>query len=209
MFYCSRLTNQAARRSTEYVVGASSGKSMFIHYKKALQDPNSVEMENFRLSIPAKSAPPSGFSSPALSPRRMSNVDYVPSNNFPQGGQVWSAFDSASTAGLSSQTSPEKFSPDCSSLYSPSSKSPGVRSRNPSGPPSPLHHKMYTENSTSWHDNNGNANVHPLPLPPGPAVQSPSGFAHPNTEKPEPSSWQKQKLIGSGTFGNVYEARNR
>jgi len=184
---------------------------MFSYYKKALQDPNSVETKNFRLNIPAKSAPPSGFSSPALSPRRMSNVDYVPSYNFPQGGQVWSALDIASMTGLSSQTSPEKFSPDRSSLYSPSSRNPVVRSQNPSGPPSPLHHnhKMYTENSASWHDNNGNANVHPLPLPPGPAVQLPSGFAHPNTAKPEPSPWQKQKLIGSGTFGNVYVATNR
>jgi len=182
---------------------------MFSHYMKALQDPNCVETENFRLNIPAKSAPPSGYSSPTLSPRRMSNVDYVPPYNFPQGGQVWSAQDFASTTGLSSQTSPEKFSSDRSSLYSPSSKSPVVRSRNPSGPPSPLHHKMYTENSASRHDSNGNANVHPLPLPPGPAVQSPSGLAHPNTAKPEPSPWQKQKLIGSGTFGNVYVATNR
>ncbi|XP_020273073.1 mitogen-activated protein kinase kinase kinase 5-like isoform X2 [Asparagus officinalis] len=201
-----RLTYQAALKSPEHV-DAPAGKSMFSDYRKALHDPNSVETVNFRLNIPAKSAPSTRFSSPVLSPRR-SNIENDHTYNFPQGLLSPSDIVSDDTMPGSSTQSPGKVSPDCPSMYSPTSKSPVVRSRNPSAPSSPVHPK-YPENSVSWHEDNGNANVHPLPLPPGAAVPSQSPFTHPNTAKPEPSPWQKQKLIGSGTFGNVYVATNR
>ncbi|PKU74883.1 Mitogen-activated protein kinase kinase kinase YODA [Dendrobium catenatum] len=97
--------------------------------------------------------------------------------------------------------------------YSPAIRSPILKLKNPSAPQSPLHPKIYSENSSAWHDNNMNLNVHPLPLPPGPAVLPQPNFSHQNANKNEGTSmtsqWQKQKLIGSGTFGNVYRATNR
>ncbi|KAG8098289.1 hypothetical protein GUJ93_ZPchr0013g34314 [Zizania palustris] len=47
-------------------------------FKEKFQDKRSSETLNFRLNIPAKSAPSSGFSSPVQSPRRLSNVDFLP-----------------------------------------------------------------------------------------------------------------------------------
>ncbi|KAJ6844918.1 mitogen-activated protein kinase kinase kinase 5-like isoform X1 [Iris pallida] len=209
----SRFSYQNVNRSPE-LINAPSNKSVFRDYRKAIRDPNSVENGNFRLNIPAKSAPASAFSSPALSPRRLSNVDYAPFHNSPPGFQGWSApefHSKEALTGCSTQTSPDIIlrSPDPFSLHSPARRNPGTRSRNPSAPPSPLHPKMYLDSSSPWHESNGNGNVHPLPLPPGAAVPSQSGSSHPNTVTGEESQWQKQKLIGSGTFGNVYVATNR
>ncbi|KAL0914621.1 hypothetical protein M5K25_014984 [Dendrobium thyrsiflorum] len=191
----------------------------FSNHRKAIHDPNSVESITFRLSIPAKSAPPSGFSSPVHSPRRLSNVDVFPSVfSASQGLQVFSAPEVSSMdmmIGMSPKTSSEKLhgSPDISPSYSPTIRSPILKSKNPSAPQSPLHPKIYSENSSTWHDNNMSLNVHPLPLPPGPAVLPQPNFSHQNANKNEGASmtsqWQKQKLIGSGTFGNVYRATNR
>ncbi|KAI0501524.1 hypothetical protein KFK09_016469 [Dendrobium nobile] len=191
----------------------------FSNHRKAIHDPNSVESITFRLSIPAKSAPPSGFSSPVHSPRRLSNVDVFPSVfGASQGLQVFSAPEASSMdmmVGMSPQTSSEKLhgSPDMSPSYSPTIRSPILKSKNPSAPQSPLHPKIYSENSSTWLDNNMNLNVHPLPLPPGPAVLPQPNFSQQNANKNESASmtsqWQKQKLIGSGTFGNVYTATNR
>ncbi|OAY84622.1 Mitogen-activated protein kinase kinase kinase YODA [Ananas comosus] len=190
------------------------------HHRKVFQDTSSVDSVNFRLNIPAKSAPASGISSPVRSPRRSSNVDLSTSAMTTQHHQVWSAPDFPSTDTttlLSPHMSPEKFmgSPEPSPRYSPSLRSPVTRSRNPSAPSSPLHSKLFPESSNGRHDsNNGNVNVHPLPLPPG-ASPGPmqSGFAHQPTHKTEVSpmtgQWQKGKLIGSGTYGNVFEATNR
>ncbi|URE16809.1 hypothetical protein MUK42_11055 [Musa troglodytarum] len=104
-------------------------------------------------------------------------------------------------------------SPEHSPLCSPTTRSPILRSRNPTAPSSPLHAKMFPENSAAWHGNGGNVNVHPLPLPPGATPCSQSAFAHQSAAKAEASlkanQWKKGKLIGSGTFGNVYEATNR
>ncbi|PKA54297.1 Mitogen-activated protein kinase kinase kinase YODA [Apostasia shenzhenica] len=205
-------------RSQEHGDMKSKGYN-FSSHRKAINDPSSVENVTFRLSIPAKSAPPSGFSSPVLSPRRLSNVDVLPSAyNASQGFLAWSAPEVSSTStmtGLSPQSSPKKVcgSPDLSPLYSPAIKSPIPKSKILSAPQSPLHSKMYPENSVVWNENGANVNVHPLPLPPGPPVLSQPGFSHPNVSKGEGASmtsqWQKQKLIGSGTFGNVYTATNR
>ncbi|RWW15324.1 hypothetical protein GW17_00020843 [Ensete ventricosum] len=196
--------------------------STFRRNRRMFQGPNSVGAVNFRLNIPAKSAPTSGFSSPVrspiCSPRRLSNVDFSTFTIATPGLQVWSAPEIPSTemvSVFSPQTSPEKMvgSPDLSPLYSPNTKSPVLRSRNPSGPSSPLHTKLFPENSGTWYENSGNISVHPLPLPPGASSPSQSGFSHQNAAKadalPMTNQWQKGKLIGSGTFGNVYEATNR
>ncbi|XP_078430579.1 mitogen-activated protein kinase kinase kinase 5 [Wolffia australiana] len=134
----------------------------------------------FRVNAPPRSAPTSGFSSPVLSPRRMSSGDFFslrcPAANW-SGGEAPFSGDSALIS----------LSPDQSPRLSPTMRSPGARSRNPSGPSSPLHPI----------DGKDGAAVHPLPLPPG-------GAAY-----PPPNQWQKGKLIGSGTFGSVYVATNR
>ncbi|XP_020592689.1 mitogen-activated protein kinase kinase kinase 5-like isoform X2 [Phalaenopsis equestris] len=194
-------------------------RNNFSNHRKAIHDPKSAESITFRLSIPAKSAPTSSFSSPVRSPQRLSNVDVFPSTSGSlQGLQAFSAPEVPSMdimTGMSPQTSPEKHhgSPDISPLYSPTIKSPIPKSKNPSASQSPLHPKMYLENSNAWNDNNMNLNVHPLPLPPGPAVLPQSTFTHQNPIQNEGAAmtnqWQKQRLIGSGTFGNVYRATNR
>ncbi|RZR72821.1 hypothetical protein BHM03_00017463 [Ensete ventricosum] len=88
---------------------------------------------------------------------------------------------------FSSQTTSEQVigSPDCSPLCSPTSRSPVLRSRNPSAPSSPLHTKALSDNSVPWHENGSNINVHPLPLPPGAASPSQSGFSHQSAAKAE------------------------
>ncbi|CAL9202206.1 unnamed protein product [Musa hybrid cultivar] len=217
----SRSPYQNSRRSPE-LSDISLNGSTFRRNRRMFQGPNSVGAVNFRLNIPAKSAPTSGFSSPVrsplCSPRRLSNVDFSTFTIATPGLQVWSAPEIPSTemvSVFSPQTSPEKMvgSPDLSPLYSPNTKSPVLRSRNPSGPSSPLHTKLFPENSGTWHENSGNISVHPLPLPPGASSPSQSGFSHQNAAKadamPMTNQWQKGKLIGSGTFGNVYEATNR
>lgn len=212
----SRSDCSNTQRSPDHVDPPSKGYKFSTH-RKAMHDPNSVESIAFRLDIPTKSAPPSGSSSPVLSPHRLSNVDVFPSTfNVSQGLQAWSAPEILSMdmmAGISLQASPEKFhgSLDVSPLYSPVIRSPIPKSKNQSAPQSPLHSKMYSESSGAWHDSN--VTVHPLPLPPGPAALPQPSFSHQNASKNEGTSmttqWKKQKLIGSGTFGNVYMATNR
>ncbi|CAL9077171.1 unnamed protein product [Musa acuminata var. zebrina] len=203
-------------------VGISSNKSTISHRRKVFQDPNSSETMKFRLNIPAKSVPVSQFSSPVTSPvaspRRFSDVDFSASPiGFP-GLQMWSAPEISSKGMMAvypSRTSPEKtmYSPERSPLCSPRTKSPLLRSTNPSAPPSPVQTKLFAESPTAWHENGGSVNVHPLPLPPGASPSSQSNFGHQSAAKTEVSlkanHWQKGKLIGSGTFGTVYEATNR
>ncbi|XP_072951384.1 mitogen-activated protein kinase kinase kinase 5-like [Typha angustifolia] len=210
----SRLGPQSAPRSPERS-DLLFNRHISSHYKKVFHD--SIENVNFRLNIPAKSAPSSGFSSPVCSPRRLSNVDFFTSAMATQGVH-WSAPDIPSTTMLtvsSPQASPEKFvaSPEQSPRYNLALKSPAIRSRHLSAPPSPLHSNRFPDNSVGRHDSNGNVNVHPLPLPPGATSPMQSSFTHQSATKTEVSpvsgQWQKGKLIGSGTFGNVYEATNR
>ncbi|XP_077234143.1 mitogen-activated protein kinase kinase kinase 5-like isoform X2 [Tasmannia lanceolata] len=189
--------------------------------RKMHRDPNVVEnIHNFRLSVPVNSSQTSGFSSPVRSPQRMSTGDYFPSSFMAsQGLHVWSAPEFPASdmmlSGFSAHTSPEKFgySSDRSPLYSPTVKSPRPASSSPSGAASPLHPKILPESSAAWLDNNGNVTVHPLPLPPGAAMPSQSAPVHQAAAKSEVSfmisQWTKGKLIGSGTFGNVYVATNR
>ncbi|KAJ8470885.1 hypothetical protein OPV22_025228 [Ensete ventricosum] len=207
-----RFPHQSLRRSSESSSISLNGFT-FRHHRKIFQDPNSSGYVNFMLNIPAKSAPASRFSSPVRSPlsspRRSNNVDF--STIATPGLQVRSATEMSSTDRESVfplQTSSEEFigGPD------QTAKSLVLRPRNPIAPSSPLHRKMFLDNSASCQGNGGNIDVHPLPLPPLTAPPSQSGFSHHNGTKAEAlpmrSQWKKGNLIGSGTFGNVYEATN-
>ncbi|KAG6530054.1 mitogen-activated protein kinase kinase kinase 5-like isoform X1 [Zingiber officinale] len=207
----SRLPHPISSSSSEQR-GISMNGFTFRNQRKLFQDPNYAGASAFRLNIPSKSVPTSGFSSPVhsplCSPRRSSNVDFSTFAIATPGQQVWSSPERSSTE-LLPAFSPDKVvqSPDHSPRNSPTIRSPDPRSRNLSTPSSPLNTKMFGDNSASSPENGGNVNGHPLPLPPGAVSPAHSG----NGVKPEAlkSQWKKGKLIGSGTFGNVYEATNR
>uniref|UniRef100_A0A0E0D7A0 mitogen-activated protein kinase kinase kinase n=1 Tax=Oryza meridionalis TaxID=40149 RepID=A0A0E0D7A0_9ORYZ len=169
------------------------------------------------LNIPAKSAPSSGFSSPVQSPRRLSSVDFLSTATSIQGANLSSAQSvwSPDLYGSSPRcASPEKImgSQERSPRTSPL-RSPVLRSKNPSAPPSPMHPKLFPENHVSRPEGNGSVNFHPLPLPPASVSPKQTNFSHqpvPKVDAPSMAGqWQKGKLIGSGTFGCVYEAANR
>lgn len=216
----NRVTTQSVPKIHDHselrLNGATCGQRRKA-FKEKFQDKNSAETLNFRLNIPAKSAPSSGFSSPVQSPRRLSNVDFPSAAISIQDTNVWSARSAWSSDLMGSSppsASPEKFvggyerSPRSSPL-----RSPILRSRNPSGPPSPMHPKLYPENNVSRPEGNGSASFHPLPLPPTSVSPKQSSGSHQVVPKIEMTSvadqWQKGKLLGSGTFGCVYEATNR
>lgn len=186
------------------------------HGKKALQDPVEHIPRDFELIVPARCTPTSGFPSPPFSPQRLSTGDIFPSPRTSyQGRQVLSApeFPASDTIPFAS-TSPTKLltGPDSSEVYRSIGKTPGLRPKNYSESTSPLHSRTSPRRSSTWHGNSTVA-VHPLPLPPGAAMPSQQTFIHQTASKSEVSSmksqWQKGKLIGSGTFGNVYVATNR
>uniref|UniRef100_A0A0E0KJD8 mitogen-activated protein kinase kinase kinase n=1 Tax=Oryza punctata TaxID=4537 RepID=A0A0E0KJD8_ORYPU len=184
-------------------------------FKEKLQDKSSAETLTFRLNIPAKSAPSSGFSSPVQSPRRLSSVDFLSTATSIQGANLLSAQSvwSPDLYGSSPRcASPEKTGQERSPRSSPL-RSPVLRSKNPSAPPSPMHPKLFPENHVSRPEGNGSVNFHPLPLPPASVSPKQTNFSHqpvPKVDTPSMAGqWQKGKLIGSGTFGCVYEAANR
>lgn len=171
---------------------------------------------NFRIEIPMKSAPSSTFSSPALSPRRQSVGDVLSCHYIvPQGNQVWSAPEMPTTDVIAGHHPHSLFdypTSDGSPLNSPQGRSSCQNPRSP-GCASPLHSKLAYETSTAHREGSVSLEGHPLPLPPGAAISSPSVPIPQITPKPESvpltSQWQKGKLIGRGTFGSVYVASNR
>ncbi|KAG6491916.1 hypothetical protein ZIOFF_046857 [Zingiber officinale] len=217
-YVVGRLAYQTNVQSGRHV-DKPSDQTTISYRRKAFQDPNSSGTMNFKLKIPAKTVAIGDFSSPISSPinspRRLSTADYLTSGNGSTCLQVCSA-PKISTMGLvtifPSQASPDKMI--CSPEMSPPITQSNIsKSRNPSGPPSPLHTKKFTESSTTRHDSGANVQVHPLPLPPGASPPSQPTFSHQHAAKAEvlhkTNQWQKGKLLGSGTFGNVYEATNR
>lgn len=173
-----------------------------LHYVERSRD-------NFRLNIPAKSAPTSPFTSPVRSPQRRS-VGEMFQYKVPNGNQGWSAPEMP-TLDIPGLPPPAffdytVFSAESSPFHSPRSRSPRRNAISPSGPSSPMHSKLSHESTVC-------IQVHPLPLPPGAGVLSPSASIPQVPSKPEPlpmnSQWQKGKLIGRGTFGSVYVASNR
>ncbi|KAA8537703.1 hypothetical protein F0562_027307 [Nyssa sinensis] len=212
----SYFTHQTIRKTTDHVATKSS-KSRTYRRRGFPQDLNVESVYNFRLNVPARSAPTSGFSSPALSPQRFSTVDLFPSSSmFPREFQASPALEVSvdRLAGSSSQVSPARVtcSADHSPLPSPTRQSPCQNNRCPNDIVLHSHHKSLPENSTTWPEGNSHASVHPLPLPPGVSKPSHSTIIRHIMEKPDISSmkgqWQKGKLIGRGTYGSVYEATN-
>ena len=182
-----------------------------------------------RVNIPARSAPTSGFSSPARSPRRFSLGECLPSSfaaiqdfQSPQVDRL---------PGCSSQVSPSKTmcTLDYSPLHSPTVPSPCISSclspKSPTGIAFSLHPKILPGGPVTWPEKNGHVTVHALPLPPKALISSElplppkaltpseSAINHHTAEKANvpsmKSQWQKGKLIGRGTFGSVYVATNR
>ncbi|XXG55756.1 hypothetical protein AAC387_Pa03g3354 [Persea americana] len=227
------LPNHRARlrrdESVDFPAGRPSVGSNLDGGKKALVDSVEHIQGDNRLNVPSRNTSMNNFSSPEVSPQRSSTGYFFPPEHSPQrmstgcflpspymsyqGLQVWSAPELPATDMIFfSQTSPEKF-PDNSGLHSLIGNGPGLKPRNRSGTSSPLHLRMSPECSSQWHGSNGSIAVHPLPLPPGAAVLSQPTFVHQAALKSEVSSmksqWQKGKLIGSGTFGNVFVATNR
>lgn len=168
------------------------------------QDLNAEGVE-FRLNVPARSAPSSGFTSPVRSPKRFNTQDLF---HHP----LHQASSSPSEA-YSFQLSPTRVinSADHSPLSSPILPSSANRIRNSRSGAVHSHHKSLPESSLGWNEANNN-NVHPLPLPPGVPRQPESCTIHSNMDKPCVSpakgQWLKGKLLGRGTFGSVYEATN-
>ncbi|WVZ61604.1 hypothetical protein U9M48_011455 [Paspalum notatum var. saurae] len=224
-FVCGRalMTSQTVQKFPEHNELLSNGtkQGTFSQHRSAFrekfQDKSSADNMNFRLNIPVKSAPSSGFSSPVCSPRRLSYADFSSNVTPAQGPLAWSAPSIRSTdfmGALSPRTSPERYAavPDRSS-FSSALRSPIRMPRNTSAPPSPMHSKLYPDNNVSRTEGNGSVSLHPLPLPPGALGPMQTGFSNQSAPKAEMPSvagqWQKGRLLGSGTFGCVYEATNR
>ncbi|XP_039056861.1 mitogen-activated protein kinase kinase kinase 3-like isoform X1 [Hibiscus syriacus] len=91
------------------------------------------------------------------------------------------------------------------------STSPGLRSRGPTSPTSPLHHRLsgVSLDSPTGKKEDGKSMCHKLPLPPG-SPTSPSALSSTRTcgvTQNSPcnlSKWRKGRLLGRGTFGHVY-----
>ncbi|XP_027092103.1 mitogen-activated protein kinase kinase kinase 5-like isoform X1 [Coffea arabica] len=161
---------------------------------------------DFTVNIPARSAPSSGFSSPALSPR-FSTVDF----HYPfRASSALETSPQDRVTGSPPPLLPTKLpcSPDHSPVRSPTSQNPCMNVRKNNGAALHSYHKSHSE---TWFDGN-NANVHPLPLPPGVLRPSQSSLTYQNVDKSDVSpviaQWKKGKLIGRGTYGSVYVATN-
>ncbi|KAK3025229.1 hypothetical protein RJ639_044577, partial [Escallonia herrerae] len=222
---CARLDparpvqEQTVRQAQIYLLHQTTWKTTDQVATKSLRSPTylrrgfhqnlNVESadRNFRVNVPARSAPTSGFTSPSLSPPRfgtanlfnsLSTLDASVFNRLP---------------GSASQVLPLRLtpSPNHSPLRSPTLLSP-CRARSPTGVPLQSQHKSLPESSVARSEGN-NANVHPLPLPPGVSRSSQSNAICHGMDKSDVSpikgQWQKGKLIGHGTYGRVYVAINR
>lgn len=133
---------------------------------------NGMEMSSdiYKISFPI-SAPTSPYSYPHLSPPRSSGDFLVTHYTTPPGSfQVWSApemprLDTHLGTKLSYQLPPERTSSNVvnSPLHSLSYK----LAISPNKLATPLYNKISPETSSAWRESNAQANLHPLPLPPG------------------------------------------
>ncbi|KAK6128958.1 hypothetical protein DH2020_037301 [Rehmannia glutinosa] len=164
-----RLVGQDLRTNAEHSETRPSRKS------RQKQTAKEKYSDIYLINIPI-SAPATPYSSIILSPPRsdMWATKYMtPPGVF----QVWSApemphSDENLGLGFSCQTPSEKTacSVDNSPLQSPR-RSTHLRATSPHRPPSPLTAKISSETPCRW-ESNAQAAVHPLPLPPGPAMSS-------------------------------------
>ncbi|KAK6116295.1 hypothetical protein DH2020_049971 [Rehmannia glutinosa] len=164
-----RLVGQDLRTNAEHSETRPSRKS------RQKQTAKEKYSDIYHINIPI-SAPATPYSSLILSPPRsdMWATKYMtPPGVF----QVWSApemphSDANLSLGFSCQTPSEKTacSVDNSPLQSPR-RSTHQHATSPHRPPSPLTAKISSETPCRW-ESNAQATVHPLPLPPGPAMSS-------------------------------------
>lgn len=173
--------------------------------RRVYQDTNAADRsrDKFKINVPTRSSPTSPFTSPIISPPRISSGDFFPYYYItPKANQIWSAPEMPTGTPLPMYPDYVTFSSESSPLQSPQVKSPHTGSSRSTGGLSPI----------SRRDSNSQASVHPLPLPPGAATLSHLTSSPHVAVKPEPlplkSQWQKGKLIGRGTFGSVYVATN-
>ncbi|XP_016476605.1 mitogen-activated protein kinase kinase kinase 5-like isoform X1 [Nicotiana tabacum] len=201
------LARDTSDRTPAEVTSSQHPRSSTPTYRRRWfpQDLNAEGVE-FRLNVPARSAPGSGFTSPVPSPKRFSTQDlFHPPFHQPS---------SPSDAQYSFQLSPTRviYSADHSPLSSPTLPNPVNRTRNHRISAVHSHHKSLPESSLAWTEAN-NIDVHPLPLPPGVPRQPELCTIQSNMDKPCVSptkgQWLKGKLLGRGTYGSVYEATNR
>ncbi|KAK1405731.1 Mitogen-activated protein kinase kinase kinase ANP1 [Heracleum sosnowskyi] len=194
----SSSSSVTTRKSTNYV--ASKSSRVPTYHRKGFHPENAGNARSFRLDVPARSAPTSGFSSPAVSPQRFGSVDVLHfSYSVPREFKISMDRNVVST----SYVLPERFlpSPDRSPLQSPILPSPHKNIWN-------RHYKSLPGSPVAWPEGY-NSNVHPLPHPPG--EPSPSHLLNMSRTRNESSTkgqWQKEKLIGRGTYGSVYVAIN-
>ncbi|KAL3514560.1 hypothetical protein ACH5RR_027277 [Cinchona calisaya] len=161
---------------------------------------------DLRLNVSARSAPSSGFSSPTLSPQRFNKVDLFHSSFRASSTLEASPQDRVTSSPPEVLPSKISCSPDHSPAQSPTSQSHGMSTRKQNGGQLHSYHKSHSE---TWLDGN-NANVHPLPLPPGVSRPPQSSLMHQHVDEVSPvkAQWKKGKLIGRGTYGSVYVATN-
>ncbi|XP_058220980.1 mitogen-activated protein kinase kinase kinase 5-like [Rhododendron vialii] len=219
----SSLSHQIIRNTTKNAATNSSKTPTY--RRRGIHKLLNVESVPYslRLNAPPKSAPTTGFSSPALSPQRFSTVDLSHSlvnplefrgSPSPQ-GPLSIKLACSPPQMFSTQVFSARLpcTPDHSPVHSPKFNSAFQDSRNASGLAFHSHHKSLPESSMGLREGSSHANLHPLPLPPGGPKPSHSTTNGHVMEKPDVSlvkgQWTKGKLIGRGTFGSVYEAVNR
>ncbi|XP_037429497.1 disease resistance protein RGA5-like isoform X2 [Triticum dicoccoides] len=120
----------------------------------------------------------------------------------------------SSSAPSSHHSLPETYTWDPEgSPWSRALSSPSLTPRNTSAPQSAMHPMLSPEDHISRTEGTWSTAIHPLPLPPSAISQVKATLSNQPAPKVEMSlvagQWEKRKLIGSGTFGDVYEATNR
>ncbi|KAG9150369.1 hypothetical protein Leryth_014546 [Lithospermum erythrorhizon] len=133
----------------------------------------------FRLSVPPRSAPSSGFSSPVHSPNKFSSGNLLFSSDHHGRRNIIASADHSPLHSPNTHLSPKIVWTPNSNQY--------------------IHHKPLMEHHVMRHDSN-NGNPHPLPLPP---------VVYRSEMPSVKGQWQKGKLIGRGTYGSVYVATHR
>ncbi|KAL4369045.1 hypothetical protein GQ457_05G006980 [Hibiscus cannabinus] len=211
----SLFASRDSKKTTKIVETTSSSRAsqQEVHRGDGYQD-------DFMVHFPISSPLTSQYASPVATPQRMSAADMFPHYIIPASNQAWSApeMNALDVAVPHPRAFHDynAFTSDNTPLHSPPNRSPTRKNRSQSGPPSPIHPRLsleITDTSSLRHESSGPVSVHPLPLPPGAGLASPSASMPQVATKPESlpmnSRWQKGKLIGRGTFGSVYVASNR
>ncbi|KAK8993085.1 hypothetical protein V6N11_049141 [Hibiscus sabdariffa] len=208
----SKFAARGSWKTTDYAKPRLSEKMLYQELFRG-----DIFEDDFRANVPIGSAPGSPPSGAGISPTRTSvSHRFLHFMTPPTGNHAWSAPEMP-TLDFPPAHFPLGFydygaySTDNTPFHTPPNRSPHRQS---SGPPSPIQQRISLDSSSSRLESNGPFNVHPLPLPPGAAMTSPSAsipLQVTSNQDPLPMNckWQKGKLIGRGTFGSVYVASNR